>query len=80
MQASRNRPGNQARRKMASIADLGEEELQALGGRDFWARAFEQFLRYPVSTEYFDFEALSHLAGRQDFGATEGRVAGRPRR
>lgn len=80
MEALRNGPGNQGCGRLASIAGLGEEELQALGGRDFWARAFEQFLRYPVSTEYFDFEALSHLAGRQDFRATEGRVSVRPTR
>ena len=80
MEALRNAPNNQGRGGSALIAGLGEEELQALGGRDFWTRAFEQFLRYSVATEYFDLEALSHRAGQQGFGPTEGRVPTRPRR
>src|SRR3546814_8781438 len=42
-----------------AIADaLTSEEAELLGGRSFWARAFETILRYPLAPEQLELEVL----------------------
>src|SRR3546814_242156 len=45
-----------------AIADaLTSEEAELLGGRSFWARAFETILRYPLAPEQLELEVLRYL-------------------
>src|SRR3546814_19188038 len=72
-----------------AIADaLTSEEAELLGGRSFWARAFETILRYPLAPEQLELEVLRYLhqyatAVRRDDPAATDRLPGKakePRR